>query len=395
MPVCPRTWGVESVLHVAGATGRLRTIDFTFDLNETYTFWSGLVGGLFLMLGYFGCDQSQVQRYLTAKSVDAGRHALMMSAFAKIPLQLLILLTGVLVFAFYLFAVPPMLFNSVHDSQIRSSGRAGEYGALDAEFRTAHETRRLAAEEAMRARGSGDPTRVSAATRSFLEGEQRVSDVRGRAETLVRQVSGDANYNDVNYVFPTFVTTQLPIGLVGLMIAAIFAAAMSSIAAELNALSAVTVIDFYRRHFKKQASDQHYLRVSKVATGFWGAFASVTALFAANLGSLIEGRQPLRVVLLRVAAGRIRAGNRCQTRNRDGGVLGNRGWHGDGDNRGHDDLHLLPLAQRSGCSGGFSRRESAQRCPHTRSVQGLLTLSTGGFGPIHRTLGTRIGYYPI
>ena len=284
----PENVGVESVLHVAGATGRLRTIDFTFDLNETYTFWSGLVGGLFLMLGYFGCDQSQVQRYLTAKSVDAGRHALMMSAFAKIPLQLLILLTGVLVFAFYLFAVPPMLFNSVHDSQIRSSGRAGEYGALDAEFRTAHETRRLAAEEAMRARGSGDPTRVSAATRAFLEGEQRVADVRGRAETLVRQVSGDANYNDVNYVFPTFVTTQLPIGLVGLMIAAIFAAAMSSIAAELNALSAVTVIDFYRRHFKKQASDQHYLRVSKVATGFWGAFASVTAIFAANLGSLIE-----------------------------------------------------------------------------------------------------------
>jgi len=284
----PEDVGVESVLHVAGATGRLQTIDFTFDLNETYTFWSGVVGGLFLMLGYFGCDQSQVQRYLTAKSVDAGRHALMMSAFAKIPLQLLILLTGVLVFAFYLFAVPPMLFNSVHDSQIRSSGRAGEYSALDAEFRTAHETRRLAAEEAMRARGSGDPTRVSAATRAFLESERQVGDVRGRAKTLVRQVSGDASYNDVNYVFPTFVTTQLPIGLVGLMIAAIFAAAMSSIAAELNALSAATVIDFYRRHFKKEASDQHYLLVSKVATGFWGAFASVTALFAANLGSLIE-----------------------------------------------------------------------------------------------------------
>ena len=284
----PDDVGVESVLHVAGATGRLQTIDFTFDLNETYTFWSGLIGGLFLMLGYFGCDQSQVQRYLTAKSVDAGRHSLMMSAFAKIPLQLLILLTGVLVFAFYLFAVPPMLFNSVHDAEIRSSGRAGEYGALDAEFRNAHETRRLAAQEATRARGNGDVTQVAATTSAFLESEQRVEEVRGRAESLVRQVSGDANYTDVNYVFPTFITTQLPIGLVGLMIAAIFAAAMSSIAAELNALSAATVIDFYRRHFVKEAPDEHYLRVSKVATGFWGVFASVTALFAANLGSLIE-----------------------------------------------------------------------------------------------------------
>ena len=284
----PEDVRVDSVFHVVGATGRLQTIDFTFDLNETYTFWSGLIGGLFLMLGYFGCDQSQVQRYLTAKSVDAGRHSLMMSAFAKIPLQLLILLTGVLVFTFYLFVVPPMLFNSVHDSQIRSSGRAGEYDALASEFEDAHETRRLAVEEAMRARGGGDATQVAAATSAFLESEQRVADLRGRAETLVRQVSGDANYSDVNYVFPTFITTQLPVGLVGLMIAAIFAAAMSSIAAELNALSAATVIDFYRRHFKKQASDQHYLRVSKVATGFWGAFASVTALFAANLGSLIE-----------------------------------------------------------------------------------------------------------
>ena len=284
----PNDVGVESALHVAGATGRLETIDFTFNPNETYTFWSGLIGGLFLMLGYFGCDQSQVQRYLTASSVDAGRYSLMMSAFAKIPLQMLILLTGVLMFTFYLFNEPPMLFNAVHDREISGSVRAAEYTELDDEFREAYRARRYAAGEVVEARQSGDTAREASAVQAFLNQDRQVSVLRGQAEGLVRDVTGDDSYTDVNYVFPTFVTTQLPVGLVGLMIAAIFAAAMSSIAAELNSLSTSTVIDFYRRHFRKTASDAHYLRVSKWATGFWGLFASVTALYAANLGSLIE-----------------------------------------------------------------------------------------------------------
>tara|TARA_B100001123_G_scaffold74335_1_gene83669 strand:- start:1948 stop:3642 length:1695 start_codon:yes stop_codon:yes gene_type:complete len=284
----PTDVGVESALHVAGATGRLQTIDFTFNANETYTFWSGLIGGLFLMLGYFGCDQSQVQRYLTASSVDAGRYSLMMSAFAKIPLQMLILLTGVLMFTFYLFNEPPMLFNAVHDRAIAGSARAAEYTALDDEFREAYRARRHAAGEVVEARQSGDTTREVSAVQDFLNQDRQVIALRGEAEGLVRDVTGDDSYTDVNYVFPTFVTTQLPVGLVGLMIAAIFAAAMSSIAAELNSLSTSTVIDFYRRHFRKTASDAHYLRVSKWATCFWGLFASVTALYAANLGSLIE-----------------------------------------------------------------------------------------------------------
>ena len=284
----PDDVGIDSALHVAGATGRLQTIDFTFDLNETYTFWSGLVGGLFLMLGYFGCDQSQVQRYLTARSVDAGRYSLMMSAFAKIPLQMLILLTGVLMFVFYLFNQPPMLFNSAHDAEVQTSGRAAEYAALDEQFGQAYATRRQAADDVVQARQSGDTAQEASAVRTFLDRDRQVVDLRERAVGLVRDVTGDGAYTDINYVFPTFVTTQLPIGLVGLMIAAIFAAAMSSIAAELNALSAATVIDFYRRHYRKSASDRHYLRVSKVATGFWGVFASITALYAANLGSLIE-----------------------------------------------------------------------------------------------------------
>ena len=240
------------------------------------------------MLGYFGCDQSQVQRYLTASSVDAGRYSLMMSAFAKIPLQMLILLTGVLMFTFYLFNEPPMLFNAVHDREISGSVRAAEYTELDDEFREAYRARRYAAGEVVEARQSGDTAREASAVQAFLNQDRQVSVLRGQAEGLVRDVTGDDSYTDVNYVFPTFVTTQLPVGLVGLMIAAIFAAAMSSIAAELNSLSTSTVIDFYRRHFRKTASDAHYLRVSKWATGFWGLFASVTALYAANLGSLIE-----------------------------------------------------------------------------------------------------------
>ena len=284
----PDDVSLEPALHVAGATGRLQAIDFTFDLNETYTFWSGLLGGLFLMLGYFGCDQSQVQRYLTAKSVDAGRHSLMMSAFAKIPLQVLILTMGVLVFCFYLFTEPPMLFNDAHQPAVEASERASEYRALDDEFRAAHAARRDDATAVIASRRAGDEPAVQSATAAFEASDQHVVEVRARARDLVRDVTGDAAYTDVNYVFPTFITTQLPIGLVGLLIAAIFAAAMSSIAAELNALSAASTIDFYRRHIRREASDAHYLRFSKIATAFWGVFASVTALYAANLGSLIE-----------------------------------------------------------------------------------------------------------
>ena len=261
-------------LHLAGATGRLKAIDFTFDVHQTYTFWSGMIGGLFLMLSYFGCDQSQVQRYLTAKSVDEARDSLMMSAFVKIPLQLLILACGVLVFVFYLFQTPPMLFNRAYDAQVAVSPQAGAYAALQGEFDAAIADRRAAAK-----RDDRD---------AFLASDTRVRDIRVRATDVVKQATGDDRYSDVNYVFPTFITTRMPIGLVGLMIAAIFAAAMSASGGELNALATATVIDFYRRHWVKTAKDAHYLMVSKLATIGWGLFACVVAMFSANQGSLIE-----------------------------------------------------------------------------------------------------------
>jgi SSS family solute:Na+ symporter len=266
--------GFMQALDLAGATGRLKAVDFRFAPQERYTFWSGMIGGMFLMLSYFGCDQSQVQRYLTAKSIDEARQSLMMSAFVKIPLQFLILASGVLVFVFYLFNAPPMLFNRAYDAQIAAGPRAGEYTALERDFE-----RELA-------------TRKEAATRNdqaaFLASDARVRDIRGHATQIVRDTTGDIGYNDVNYVFPTFITTHLPVGLVGLMIAAIFAAAMSASGGELNALATATIIDFYRRHFVKAGTDAHYLRVSKLATVAWGLFACVVAMYSANQGSLIE-----------------------------------------------------------------------------------------------------------
>ena len=261
-------------LHLAGATGRLNAIDFSFNLHEKYTFWSGMLGGLFLFLSYFGCDQSQVQRYLTAKSIDEARSSLMMSAYVKIPLQLLILVSGVLVFVFYLFQTPPMLFNRVHDAQIRGGAQAEAYSALQRRFDAEIATRMNAAERDDRP--------------AFLASDARVQDIRAQATSVVKQATGDQAYNDVNYVFSTFITTQLPIGLVGLMIAAIFAAAMSASGGELNSLATATIIDFYRRHFVKNAPDAHYLRVSKLATVAWGLVACVVAMRAANQGPLIE-----------------------------------------------------------------------------------------------------------
>jgi Na+/proline symporter len=232
------------------------------------------LGGLFLNLAYFGCDQSQVQRYLTARSENEARGSLMLTAFVKIPLQLLVLSIGVLVFLFYLFQAQPMLFNRAYDRQVAGGPHAAEYQRLQQRFDQAVVARQQAAE-----RGTRD---------EFLASDELVRNIRARAVTIVKDTTGDSRYADVNYVIPTFITTWMPIGLTGLLIAAIFAAAMSASAGELNALATATIIDFYRRHFVKDATDTHYVRVSRLATIGWGLFACVVAIYAANQGSLIE-----------------------------------------------------------------------------------------------------------
>src|SRR5688572_29004716 len=284
----PQDVGVLQALRIAGSTGRLQTFDFTFDLSNQYTFWSGTIAALFLFCSYFGTDQSQVQRYLTARSVDEARGSLLMSAYWKIPLQALVLLIGVLVFVFYVFTPPPMLFNPAHDSEVRESARAGDFTQLEERFTAAAAARQDAAMGMVEADTAGNSDALAAAGDTFKRHDAEIRTIRTEALALVRDTTGDRTYNDVNYVFPTFILTYLPVVLVGLLIAAIFAAAMSTISAELASLSTATVIDFYRRFARRDADDRHYLRVSKLATGCWGLFASIVAVWAAELGSLIE-----------------------------------------------------------------------------------------------------------
>ena len=272
---------------IAAATGRTRTFDFSFDLTNQYTFWSGSIAALFLFCSYFGTDQSQVQRYLTARSVEEAQHSLLMSAYWKIPLQVLVLVLGVLVFVFHVFNRPPLLFNPAHVERVQSGDTAGAYAALDAEFNAAVQSRLTAATALAAARDGGEGTALERATADLRASEAAVQTIRRRAADLVRS-TGDRTASDVNYIIPRFILQQLPIGLVGLLIVAIIMAATDTIAGELNSLSTATVIDFYKRRFKPTATDAHYLMVSKVATGLWGLFACGVAVWAAELGSLIE-----------------------------------------------------------------------------------------------------------
>ena len=275
----PDDVGVGGALRVAGATGRLDAFDFSFDLQDRYTFWSGLIAGTFLMLSYFGTDQSQVQRYLTARSVDEARSSLFISAYWKIPLQAGVLMVGVLVFVYYLFSPPPLLYNTDHDLRVREAA-ATEYAELQGRYDRAFQARRDAALAL-----AGDEAHAPAD--AFLATDAELEAVRAEALELARRVT-DETPEDVNYIIPTFVLGELPIVIPGLFIAAVLAAAMSSISSELNSLSTATIIDFYRRLVRRDASDAHYLLVSKVATGLWGLFACGVAVYAAALGSLIE-----------------------------------------------------------------------------------------------------------
>lgn len=278
MPIDP-----NDALRIAGATGRLRTFDFSFNLNETYTFWSGVLGGTFLMLSYFGTDQSQVQRYLTARSVDEAKSSLLISAYWKIPLQGLVLLVGVGVFVYYQFVRPPLLYNPTHEAAVVAE-RGLAYDALRASYHDAFTLRERAA---LRVADAASESSSEAAMQTFLAREAAIQAIRHEALTLAEDVTGESSL-DVNYIIPRFVLSELPIGLTGLFIAGVIAAAMSSIAAELNSLATTSVIDFYRRWVRPEATDAHYLSVSRTATAIWGVFACVVATYAATLGSLIE-----------------------------------------------------------------------------------------------------------
>ena len=270
---------VDEAFRIAGSTGRMRVFDFSFSLTETYTFWSGIIGGTFLMLSYFGTDQSQVQRYLAARTVEEARTSLLMSAYWKIPLQAMILIIGVLVFLFFTFNRAPMLYNPRHDAALREKAPA-QYVELESRYTAALSAREQAAREAAQVKGS-------APLQAFAEQNARVDSVRTEALAAVTAVTGE-NSRDVNFIVPRLVLEHMPLGFAGLFLAAVIGAAMSAIAAELNSLATASTVDFYRRWYKPEGTDAELLKAGRVATVLWGVFACGVAVKAATLGSLIE-----------------------------------------------------------------------------------------------------------
>jgi Na+/proline symporter len=281
----PPEVGVGDVVYIGGIQQMWSSIDWSWDPTNTYTIWSGMIGGFFLALAYFGTDQSQVQRYLTAKSLRSSRLSLIFNAFLKLPMQFAILSIGVLLFVFYHFERPPLLFNAAEVTMVHESERGAEFQRLESEHVDVHSLRREATLELLDVRSSGGDLTVL--QQRIGEYDGRLSGLRSDAKAIVSDVRGTSS-NDVNYVFPSYLIRYVPAGILGLMIAVIFAAAMSSLDSELTALSSATVIDFYKRYIRRSADEAHYLLASRIATLFWGLFACWVALFAGRLGSLLE-----------------------------------------------------------------------------------------------------------
>ncbi|HEV8413497.1 MAG TPA: sodium:solute symporter [Bryobacteraceae bacterium] len=259
-----------NALKLAGAAGKLNAVTTTFDWNDRYNIWSGLIGGMFLALAYFGTDQSQVQRYLTGKSIGQSRLGLILTALAKVPMQFFILFIGAMVFVVFLFVRPPLVFQPVAMEQVQASS---QYAALESRYEQAFDQRQAAAR--------GIVSSAPDALRDFRAAQTNLDAARADALNL-------SGANDTNYIFLSFVTRYLPVGIVGLVVAVIFTAAMSAISGEINSLATVTVIDIYKRHMAKDSPDSHYLWASRVATVFWGIYAMVFASTATGFGALIE-----------------------------------------------------------------------------------------------------------
>ena len=279
----PRQVSFLDAVTLAGAFGKLKAVDTHFDWNNRYNLWSGLIGGMFLALAYFGCDQSQVQRYLTGKSIAQSRLSLLFNAMAKIPMQFFILFIGAMVFVLFMFVKPPVIFHPVEMGRIAQST---QFKPVEDRYNTAFEARKQAAQHYLDAKHHGT---TSPADLEELRSTQRAFDAaRVDGAKLVDKARGSTGFNDTNYIFLSFVTNYLPAGVVGLIIAVIFSAAMSAVSGEINSLATVTVIDVYKRHFRKSATDRHYLWASRIATAFWGVYAVVFAGRGGGFGALIE-----------------------------------------------------------------------------------------------------------
>lgn len=279
----PENVGFVDTLRVAGKLGKLNAIDWKFDLSNRYNVWSGLIGGFFLQLSYFGTDQSQVGRYISGESVGQSRLGLLMNGVLKIPMQFLILLVGSLVFVFYLYHTPPLNFNKVELAGIENTPGYRQLAAEHAGLATQKAVETAAFHAAL---DTDDAAAIATAQTRLQATETRVNATRQGVAKLIKENGGDPS--DTNYVFLHFVTTQLPVGLVGLLIAVIFVASMGSTASALNSLTSTFVVDVYRRMLRPAETEGHYVRFSRGLTAFWGAACVGVAMFANRMGSLIE-----------------------------------------------------------------------------------------------------------
>ena len=274
-------------LALAGGYHKLEAVNFSSSLHERYTIWSGLLGGTFLMLSYFGTDQSQVQRYLSGSSLRESRLGLMFNAVCKIPMQFAILFLGVMMFVFYQFEPPPLFFNDTSRQYLAEHGASEQLQALETNFNQTHAAARQQLEQWLAARHNGDAAGAqaafAAATTAYAEGEQ----IHAAAAKALSAANPHATTNEADYVFISFILHYLPHGIIGLLVAAFFAAALSSKAAELTALGSSTTVDLYR-HLKTGATDRECLRASKWFTALWGVVAIGFALYAHLVENLIQ-----------------------------------------------------------------------------------------------------------
>lgn len=285
----PTGIGFKDALRVAGKMGKLNVVTTHFDWKDKYNIWSGLIGGFFLALSYFGTDQSQVGRYLTARSVKESRIGLLMNGFVKVPMQFFILLIGAVVFVFYLYFRAPLSFNESQLARARSGPQGEALARVEQQYEAVTTRKQAEVKTLSAALAAGHSAEINTATQALRTSDAEAQALRGKATALMQAADPQADTNDTNYIFLYFVVNNLPRGLVGLLVAVIFLAAWSSIAAALNSLASTTVVDIYKRMLCKQDySDRHFLQVSQWCTLGWGIFCVVVAQFATSLGSLIE-----------------------------------------------------------------------------------------------------------
>jgi Na+/proline symporter len=292
-------------LSVAGALGKLQAVDFSVDPNKRYTFWSGLFGGLFLSLSYFGTDQSQVQRYLGGASSREGRLGLMFNATVKIPMQFFIVVVGALLFAYFqLQPDTPVFFNRVEWQHHRQGPSATAFRAIEEKYASLHSVERERIANWLALRKTRDPAALSEAKAGMVEGQAAVDDVRKEAKQLLLSANPRANVKDSDYIFITFILSQLPHGAIGLLLAVMFASTLCSKAAELNALGTASTIDLWR-HFRPLAAhdEARNVRAARWFTAFWGLFAIGFALFAGFAENLIQALNIIASIFYGVVLG--------------------------------------------------------------------------------------------